>query len=345
MVGSHSSRAALTIAILALGGCPNTSELPAPSVKATDRPPEGTTKGHAGLGVSDAAGQLERLTTGGGDELFPETNRDGSIILFQEEKYEGSGADKKLVSQLLYGIRPSKPGERELYSTEGRASSYPSFAPDGRSYVFITNTLGPLALVRSRAPAPNAALSAIVSSDLAPEAGEPAFSPDGTRIAFSLRDKVGGGRAVAVIGVDGAKQTVIGEGRAPAWSPDGRAIFFVKTIQGYNHVFRVETSSFVGITQVTQGNMDCDNPTVSPNGRFLAFASNHGHEGLRRGRSELLQLFAARIDGTGLTQLTQGTAKSATPYWGPDGWLYFSSNRDGSFDIYRLRPSGDMAAP
>jgi Tol biopolymer transport system component len=59
----------------------------------------------------------------------------------------------------------------------------------------------------------------------------------------------------------------------------------------------------------------------------------------------VLQLWAAKLDGSGMVQLTDGAARSATPSWGKDGWIYFSSDREGSFDVYRLKPGGDLSAP
>lgn len=299
----------------------------------------------ARLDATESASSIERITSDPGDEIFPTVNREGTLVLFQVEAY-GAGAERKLASQTIHGIEPAKHGGRALYTTEGRAASQPSFMPDGQSFVYVSNALGPLAIVRAASAVPSASVSVVIASDLAPELGEPAVSPDGARIAFSMKEK-SGARWIAVVGVDGSRLTLIGEGRAPAWSPAGDRLAFVRTVQGFNHLFTID-SSFGGLKQITQGSFDCDKPTFSPDGRFLAFASNRGFEQLRKDRSEVLQLFVVgldgpKTDGTDLTQITRGAARAATPAWGADGWIYFSSDREESLDLYRVRPAGELA--
>lgn len=301
---------------------------------------KGENKGR--LEAAEAGAVIERITSDPQDELFPVANQDGSIVLFQAEAYEGKGAERKLGSQVLYGIDPSTRGQRTLYTTEGRAASHPSFFPDAQSYVYVTNAMGPLAIVKALSSAPNAAISVVISSDLAPEPSEPAVSPDGSKVAFSMKDK-SGGRSLAVIGTDGAKLTLIGEGRSPAWSPSGDRLAFIRSVNSFNHVFTVNAATFGSLSQVTNGEFDCDDPFFSPDGKYLTFASNRGHKELRKGRADVLQIFVIKTDGTGLSQLTRGAAKAATPSWGPDGWIYFSSDRDGTFDIYRIKLTGPLA--
>lgn len=296
------------------------------------------------LGTTESGSSIERLTSDAGDEIFPALNRDGTLLLFQLESYVGEGADKKLASQTIQGIEPEKRSNHALYTAQGRAASQPSFLPDGQSFVYVSNALGPLAIVRAASAAPGASVSAVIASDLAPELGEPAVSPDATRIAFSMKEK-SGARWIAVVGMDGSRLTMVGEGRAPAWSPAGDRLAFVRTVQGFNHLFTVGAVSFDKPVQVTQGNFDCDRPTFSPDGKFLAFASNRGFEQLRRDRSEVLQLFVVGLDGSQLTQLTRGAARAATPAWGADGWIYFSSDRDASLDLYRVKRPPPTSEP
>jgi len=51
-------------------------------------------------------------------------------------------------------------------------------------------------------------------------------------------------------------------------------------------------------------------------------------------------LFVSNADGSGETVLTQG-ALDYNPVWSPDGqWIVFTSERNGSADLYRMRPDG-----
>jgi Tol biopolymer transport system component len=51
-------------------------------------------------------------------------------------------------------------------------------------------------------------------------------------------------------------------------------------------------------------------------------------------------LFVSNADGTGEQKLTQGYF-DYNPVWSPDGqWIVFTSERDGSADLYRMHPDG-----
>ena len=66
--------------------------------------------------------------------------------------------------------------------------------------------------------------------------GEPAWSPDGRKIAFQSTKRIGGNREIYVMNVDGSGKRNLTrhpamDGR-PSWSPDGRRIAFVSNRDG-----------------------------------------------------------------------------------------------------------------
>jgi len=316
-----------------------------PADSAGDAPggTSGETVGDKRLSVTGAGSSLERITNDPVDELSPDVNKDGTAVLFQVETYEGEGEARKLKQQTIVGINPTTRGERTLYTSEERLAHSPTWMPDGQSYVYVTNAMGPLAVVRALTSTPNAAMAVLVSSDLAPDPQTPTISPDGSRVAFSMRSP-DGGRIIAAVGADGSRFTVFGEGRTPAWSPDGKQLAFVRTVNGYNHIFLVDPTTGGALIQLTSGKWDCDHPSWSPDSSWLVFASNRGYEDLKLQRDRVLHLFAVKRNGTGLIQLTQGLAMAGAPTWGKDGWVYFASNREGNFDIWRMHPGVDVGA-
>lgn len=327
---------------VALGCPPEGAVVVPPSPSAVEpRAPEDPASREP-LVAADEHAALERLTSDPTDELFPVRSPDAAsaLVLYQAEGYEPGS--HKLASQLVYGIDPDKRDKKTLYTREDRAFSQPSFFADGHRLALVSNETGPLAVVRMSAT-PGATGAVLVTSELAPGLAEPAVSPDGTRVAISMTDP-SGARVIALVKTEGAPvaPTIVGEGRAPAWSPKGDKLAIVRTVAGYNHVFigppEGPASAFA---PVTHGDFDCDRPSFSPDGARLVLSSNHGFKELGRERATHLQLFVVPTGGGELVPLTKGRRRAATPSWASDGWIYFASDRDGSFDIFRIRaPDG-----
>ncbi len=152
----------------------------------------------------------------------------------------------------------------------------------------------------------------------------PAWSPDGTKIAFHSTDKKGW--TIYVINSDGSKQTILtksrGGDRNPAWSPDGTKIAF--TSGG------VKVMNSAGSNQTNLvGGM---NPAWSPDGRKIAFSS---------GRTSDYEINSINVDGSNQVNLTQNPARDTQPTWSPDGTrIAFVSDRDGNGEIYVMNADG-----
>ncbi len=92
-----------------------------------------------------------------------------------------------------------------------------------------------------------------------------------------------------------------------------------------------------------QGAADVRDPAVNHEADRIAFA-------MRRSPDEAMNLYEMDLDGGGLRQLTNDTARAgfvpinAQPTYGPDGHLYFSSTRSGELGDRGLRPNADLWA-
>ena len=151
------------------------------------------------------------------------------------------------------------------------------------------------------------------------------------------------------------------------FSPDGRTIIYQAVKQGYPF-YQIYTQSLEGkvprLVSTGRGRTTC--AYFHPNGQKILFASSHldPHlaqteakerkrlEELRRsGRRERyrwvfdpwMDIFEARVDGSGLKRLTTAHGYDAEGAYGPRGeWIAFCSTRDGDPDIYVMKADGSQ---
>ena len=134
----------------------------------------------------------------------------------------------------------------------------------------------------------------------------PSWSPDGTQIAFvSART---GMPQIYVMGADGSGQRRVtfqgGYNTSPCWSPKGDLIAYVGREQGFN-VFTLNLKTNQ-VRQLTSGQRNNEDPSFSPDGRYLVFSST------RVGKPAL---FLADTSGEHQVQLTKSGGDDSSPSW------------------------------
>jgi hypothetical protein len=154
--------------------------------------------------------------------------------------------------------------------TTGERTTDPDLAPDGRTIVYAVRPgAGRLALVRRD-------LHTGARETLVDRPGAlvyaPRIAPGGARVAFELQE---GGRRDLALWEDGAVVRITDDDAldvTPAWSADGRWLFFASDRGGvYNlYAWDVEARTIRQVTNVETGALA---PAPSPDGKTLAFVT------------------------------------------------------------------------
>jgi hypothetical protein len=170
----------------------------------------------------------------------------------------------------------------------------------------------------------------------------PAFSPDGTRIAF-LREW----NSLWVMNADGSGQAPVltNSGVEFAglmcadWSPDGTKLVFTGMLKDdpNNQDIFVVGADGTNIQRLTTDPAGDTSPRWSPDGRKIAFASIRD-----RVPGEInYEIYSMNADGSAQKRLTNNTKFDHSPAWSPDGArIAFTSRRDDNFEVYVMNADG-----
>jgi len=203
----------------------------------------------------------------------------------------------------------------------------PSLSPDGGTVVYSVRMNGSWDIYSQRVGGRNA--TPIVNDPQRDERG-PAYSPDGSLIAFHVSDAVGG---IFVAGATGESvRRVSNFGFDPAWSPEGKRIAFT-TEEVSEPAQRLGDSAMYIVDagggaprKVVDG--DAIQASWSPSGERIVYWSNIG------GQRDIYTVAAA---GGPPVSVTLDPAIDWSPVWSPDGrFIYFSSDRGGAMNLWQI---------
>jgi Tol biopolymer transport system component len=247
-------------------------------------------------------------------------------------------------------LSSDRDGKTRMYSVDQDGSRlsplYPpgrwvppaAVSPDGSTIVYRTDPdeYVPKAIYVSRAD--GSGFHRLVRKGL-----DPAFSPDGRRLAFTTK------RGIWIVGIDGhgLRRLTSRDDKAFDWSPDGKALVFVRSIAknfygGGRYAIVVQPLRGRARVLVRTGQNEDDyqeayEPKWSPSGRWIAYLNvedNRRKNGLTLVRPNGKRRHRV-VAGAG--GVVDGSGEELTYAWSPDGrWLAYE---EGSH-LDSILPSG-----
>ncbi|MFU8813622.1 MAG: TolB family protein, partial [Balneolaceae bacterium] len=205
----------------------------------------------------------------------------------------------------IYVMNSDGSGVRQLTFNNNIEDRRPVISPDGTKIAFNHggnvavmdsdgSNMRTLASVEGKAPLPQ-----LIKS-------EPSWSPDGSKIAYTVHNTGNNNKDIWVMNADGSGQTpLIADSNqnywAPDWKPDGSKLIFVST--------RVTTIGDDAVTKIVVND-----------------------------------LFWADADGSNIQLFNpNATGNNTNPRWTSDISVTFTSDRDGQEEVYFFVLFGDVA--
>lgn len=288
------------------------------------RPAVATTNGGNGtiVFVSNAAGSLDiwavapdgsgqvNLTASPEPEFDPAWSPDGTRIAFASTRDGNTD---------IYVMNADGSGVTRLTDDRGDDTD-PTWSPDGGRIAFVSDRAGSASDIGESPDeifvmnADGSGQERLTSNRLLDD--DPAFSPDGTTIAF-VHQSGQAGMDIWAISASGGKPWRLtfagGDDEQPNWSPDGTRIAFSSQRDGgvgqrggggTGAVF-VMNADGSGQQKLTDSRFDRD-PVWSPDGQRIAFVGQ---------RSGAHGLYVIGAGGTGLTMLVDDAGSNREPDW------------------------------
>lgn len=293
--------------------------------------------------LRDIGGVKSRNLTSGShsDNFQPAFAPDGRHVAFRSSRDGGgvfvldtaSGSVRRLAN---FGYHPawSPDGKRLAISSE-TFQEPAEFAAARRSRIFILD-------------AQSGASRAVTAPNL--DAVQPTWSPNGRRIAYWGANS-GGEINVWTVAVDGAaadlRPVAVTSDHwtdwSPAWSPDGKYLYFSSDRAGTMNLWRVRIDQSGGET------LGAPEPLTTPssNSGWISFARD-GHRLAYARRLTYSKLYRQGFDPvqvalTGTAkELTSGERRIREPAISPDGAWVAARVQDPQSDLVLMRPDGSQ---
>lgn len=210
--------------------------------------------------TADATGQPKNLTNHPARDCYPAWSPDGKLIAFASDRDNAAN---------IYVMDASGKNDRQVTGEKSPAGRCycPSFSADGKTICYgrLENGKSTVHTVR---------IDGTDDRTIVTDAWDPAWSPDGSRIAFAKQ--VGKTQRLCVCDPDGGHVTELRDAdnplgfTMPAWSPDGARIAYSDAVNGALELFLINADG-TGRRQLTWAQFVNVYPAWAPDGKSLVF--------------------------------------------------------------------------
>jgi TolB protein len=282
-------------------------------------------------GTTGNAESLTRETSDPTQEFFVRVSPDGKNLLYNaiEITYSLNLTNGKLEQKTnkKYRIVKKEIG-KPITNPLASNAAYPTWMPDNSGIIF--SYIKPEKSVIVKSDINGIGLNYLSPSAMGEDDAEPVVTKDNSKILFTT--VMGNSRMICSMDFKGGNYSVITEGGHISLNPnDNNKIIYNLRVGKFVQVFTMDIKTGEK-SQLTTGEYNNRDGAFSRDGKYIAFASNRENP-----KKDNKHIYVMKSDGTDLIQITQGETDESDPAWGNDLTIFFSSNAEKNYNIWKAK--------
>ncbi len=282
-------------------------------------------------GITGNAENLTRETSDPTQEFFARVSPDGKYLLYNALEISYSlnltNGKQQQVTNKKFRIVKKEIG-KPITNPLANNAAYPTWLPNNSGIIF--SYIKPERPVIVRSDINGVGLNYISAGAMGEDDAEPVVTKDNSKILFTTL--MSNSRMICTMDMKGGNYSVLTEGSHISLNPiENNKIIYNLMVGKFVQVFTFDIKTGEK-TQLTTGEYNNQDGAFSRDGKYIAFSSNRENP-----KKSNKHIFIMKADGTDLIQITQGETDESDPAWGNDNTLFFSSNAEKNYNIWKAK--------